>query len=50
MEFRIAELPNHSHLLDEVQALAELIGKRYPGLVEPLVQRWTGAARQFAKV
>lgn len=50
MEFRIAELPTHNHLLDEVQSLAELIGERYPGLAEPLVQRWTGSARQFAKV
>jgi ATP-dependent DNA helicase RecG len=50
MEFRVAELPAHNHLLDEVQALAELIGERYPELAEPLVQRWTGATRQFAKV
>ncbi len=50
MEFRVAELPAHSHLLDEVQALAELIGERYPGLAEPLAQRWTGSTRQFAKV
>jgi ATP-dependent DNA helicase RecG len=50
MEFRVAELPAHNHLLDEVQALADLIGERYPALAEPLVQRWTGAARQFAKV
>ena len=50
MEFRIAELPAHNHLLDEVQALAELIGEHYPELAEPLVQRWTGSARQFAKV
>ena len=50
MEFRVAELPAHNHLLDEVQALADLIGESYPELAEPLVQRWTGAARQFAKV
>jgi ATP-dependent DNA helicase RecG len=46
----VAELPAHNHLLDEVQALADLIGESYPELAEPLVQRWTGAARQFAKV
>jgi ATP-dependent DNA helicase RecG len=50
MEFRIAELPAHNHLLDEVQAIAHLIRTQYPDRVEPLIQRWTGASQQFAKV
>jgi ATP-dependent DNA helicase RecG len=50
MEFRIAELPAHNHLLDEVQAIANLLRSQYPDRVEPLIQRWTGSSQQFAKV
>jgi ATP-dependent DNA helicase RecG len=50
MEFRIAELPTHSHLLDEVQAIANSIRDDYPELADPLIQRWTGSSQQFAKV
>ncbi len=50
MEFRIAELPAHNHLLDEVQAIANLLRTQYPDRVEPLIQRWTGSSEQFAKV
>ncbi len=50
MEFRIAQLPAHSHLLDEVQAIAELIRQRYPELAGALVQRWTGAKQAFGNV
>jgi ATP-dependent DNA helicase RecG len=50
LEFRIAELPAHEHLLDEVQVIANTIRESYPALAEPLIQRWTGAGQQFAKV
>lgn len=50
MEFRIAQLPTHNHLLDEVQALSEEIQLNHPELSEPLIQRWTGSSREFAKV
>jgi ATP-dependent DNA helicase RecG len=50
MEFRIAELPAHAHLLDEVQAIADDIRASHPQLVEPLIQRWIAAGQQFAKV
>lgn len=50
MEFRIAELPNHQHLLDEVASLAPSLRQNHPDLVEPLIQRWTGASRQYGKV
>jgi ATP-dependent DNA helicase RecG len=50
MEFRIAELPTHSHLLDEVQILADTIRASHPELAEPLIQRWAGSGQQFAKV
>jgi ATP-dependent DNA helicase RecG len=50
MAFRIAELPAHDHLLDEVQVISDTIREAYPALAEPLIQRWTGAGQQFAKV
>jgi ATP-dependent DNA helicase RecG len=50
MEFRIAELPAHNHLLQQVQDLSDQLREGYPELIEPLIQRWTGAAQQFAKV
>ncbi|KZX55969.1 ATP-dependent DNA helicase RecG [Halioglobus sp. HI00S01] len=50
MEFRVAQLPAHNHLLDKVQEIAADIQAHHPALVEPLVQRWTGSTRQFAKV
>ncbi len=50
MEFRVARLPEHNHLLDEVQDLAGRIETDHPELSEPLIQRWTGSTRQFAKV
>lgn len=50
MEFRVAELPAHNHLLDDVQELAETIRSERPELAQPLIQRWTAATQQFAKV
>jgi ATP-dependent DNA helicase RecG len=50
MEFRIAELPTHNHLLDEVQVIANTIREQHPELADPLIQRWTGSSQQFAKV
>ncbi|MDH3995189.1 MAG: ATP-dependent DNA helicase RecG, partial [Gammaproteobacteria bacterium] len=50
MEFRIAELPAHDHLLDKVQSVAQTIRQSHPELAEPLIQRWTGASQQFARV
>jgi ATP-dependent DNA helicase RecG len=50
MEFRIAELPTHDHLLDEVQEISDIIRASHPELADPLIARWTGAGQQFAKV
>ncbi|CAA0115454.1 ATP-dependent DNA helicase RecG [Halioglobus japonicus] len=50
MEFRIAELPAHDYLLDEVQVISENIRESHPELADPLIQRWTGTGQQFAKV
>jgi len=50
MEFRVARLPEHNEMLDEVQRIASLLRERSPELVEPLVQRWTGERREYAQV
>ena len=50
MEFRIAQLPAHSHLLDQVQAIAGLVRQHYPELGGALVQRWTGSKQDFGNV
>ncbi|MCB1674892.1 MAG: ATP-dependent DNA helicase RecG, partial [Halioglobus sp.] len=50
MEFRVARLPQHGHLLDTVQVLAAELESRAPASIEPLMQRWTGNRRHFAAV
>jgi ATP-dependent DNA helicase RecG len=50
MEFRVAQLPAHAHLLAEVDSVFNLIIDEKPELIEPLIQRWTGAGSEFAKV
>ena len=50
MEFRVASLPTHSHLLDTVQSIANTIRESYPERTDPLIHRWTGSGQQFAKV
>ncbi len=50
MEFRVAELPAHNHLLEKVQMVAEQLREQHPELTAPLIQRWTGNAAQFANV
>jgi len=50
MDFRIAELPRHNHLLDKVQAIADDLRANHPQLIDPLIKRWTGSSEQFAKV
>ncbi|TGD72757.1 ATP-dependent DNA helicase RecG [Mangrovimicrobium sediminis] len=50
MEFRVARLPEHEHLLPQVQDIAADIRSNHPQLAAPLIQRWTGAAQRYAKV
>ncbi len=50
MAFRVAQLPAHAHLLDQVQAVANEIIDKHAELVGPLIQRWTGSSSEFAKV
>jgi len=50
MEFRVAQLPAHAHLLDRVQSVAKTIIDQHPELINPLILRWTGSNSEFAKV
>ena len=50
MDFRIAVLPDHNHLLDQVQDIADNMRSSHPELIDPLIRRWTGSSEQFAKV
>ena len=50
MTFRVAELPAHDHLLDQVQQLAHHIRQLHPNSIEPLIKRWIGQSDQFANV
>lgn len=50
MDFRIARLPEHDHLLDSVQAAAATLQAEHSARVEPLIQRWTGSRQVFAQV
>jgi ATP-dependent DNA helicase RecG len=50
LEFRVARLPEHDHLLDEVQQIAEQLLKTQPEAVQPLIRRWTGDRQAFAAV
>ena len=50
MEFRIAQLPAHAHLLGEVQTISAVIRQRFPELEHALVQRWTGSKQIYGNV
>ncbi|WOJ92415.1 ATP-dependent DNA helicase RecG [Congregibacter variabilis] len=50
MEFRVARLPEHEHLLDEVQNIAEELQVSQPQAVQPLIRRWAGDRQAFANV
>ncbi len=50
MEFRIAQLPAHSHLLDQVQVISRIILEHHGELAGALIQRWTGAKQEFGNV
>jgi len=50
LAFRIAVLPTHNHLLDQVQAIAGTLQQGDPAVVNELIQRWTGSKARFAEV
>ncbi len=50
MEFRVARLPEHNHLLEQVQTISALIRQRHPELATALVARWSGSRHEFGNV
>ena len=50
MEFRVAQLPQHEGLLDQVERLADILLSKNPERIEPLISRWTGTASRFGTV
>lgn len=50
MEFRIADLPTHNHLLDKVRTVSDELRTQHPEKVDDIIKRWTGASEQFGNV
>ena len=50
LEFRVARLPEHEHLLDAVQGVADTLQRQYADTVPLLIRRWTGERQAFASV
>lgn len=50
MEFRVADIQKHGHLLDAVRQISLSMTERSPQLVDPLIRRWLGGAERFAAV
>jgi ATP-dependent DNA helicase RecG len=50
LEFRVARLPEHEFLLDDVQRLAQQLMQEHPQAVAPLIRRWAGDRQAFAAV
>jgi len=48
--FRVAQLPEHDNLLDEVVATAERLLRDHPLRCALLIERWTGERQAFARV
>ncbi|MEM6605402.1 MAG: ATP-dependent DNA helicase RecG, partial [Pseudomonadota bacterium] len=50
LEFRVARLPEHEDLLNEVTSLAKQMRHKNPEHIAPLIRRWTGERSAFASV
>ena len=48
--FRVAQLPEHEFLLDEVQEIAGKLLDHHPEVCDALIERWTGERQAFARV
>ena len=48
--FRVAQLPDHEHLLDEVADISAKLVASDSGRVQRLIERWTGERQAFARV
>lgn len=50
MQMRIADLQRDQALIPQVAEMADQIFQHYPDCVEPLINRWIGAAKKYAVV
>jgi len=50
MAFKVADLSLHQELIDQVPAIAEMINKEAPEVIEPIIDRWLSAVGQYAEV
>jgi ATP-dependent DNA helicase RecG len=49
MQLQIADLQRDAHLLPQIKQAAELLIKKYPQSVDPLIDRWLGNNQQYAQ-
>jgi ATP-dependent DNA helicase RecG (EC 3.6.1.-) len=50
MAFKVADLSLHQELIDQVPAIAEMINKEAPEVIQPIIDRWLSAVGQYAEV
>ena len=50
MQFKIADIIRDEKLLPVVHQSAEVIVKKYPGIIDPLIRRWLSGAEQYGEV
>ena len=50
LQFRVADLVHHEHLLAAVQQAAEQVLSGHPAAVRPLIERWLGDRTRYGGV
>ena len=50
MTFRIADIVRDAGLLDQVKDASELALNQYPGIIDPLIERWLGNRTSYVNV
>ncbi|BFM04926.1 ATP-dependent DNA helicase RecG [Halioxenophilus aromaticivorans] len=48
INFRVADLHEHQHLLHHVEPLGQALAADYPHLLEPLIERWLAGKESYA--
>jgi ATP-dependent DNA helicase RecG len=50
MSFKVADISRDADLLGQVKEASELVLKKYPEIIDPLIQRWLGDNVHYANV
>ncbi len=50
MSFKVADISRDAALLDQVRDASEIVMKKYPEIIDPLIQRWLGDKVNYANV